>query len=125
MLHRLVLAATGLMMMFTIFGGIMFIGSFGEIHADTAVGNGILTAILLTVTVSMLIIGLRMRSAFNSRLLVTIDEMFTAGTAIEASEFALRANVSLDSAREFLDRQATLHGWDRVESSGYNARYMR
>lgn len=112
-------------MMFTIFGGIMFIGSFGEIHAETAVGNGILTVILLVVTVTMLIVGMRMRSAFNTRLQVTIQEMFSTSAAIEASDFATRTHISLDSAREFLDKQAALHGWDRVESAGYNARYTR
>lgn len=125
MLHRLVLAATGLMMMFTIFGGIMFIGSFGEIHAETAIGNGILTVILLVVTVTMLIVGMRMRSAFNSRLQATLQEMFAVDAAIEASDFATRMHISLDSAREFLDKQAALQGWDRVESAGYNARYTR
>lgn len=125
MLHRLVLAATGLMMMFTVFGGVMFIGSFGEIHAETAIGNGILTTILLVVTVTMLIVGMRMRSAFNTRLHTTIQEMFSTSAAIEASDFATRTHISLDSAREFLDKQAALHGWDRVESAGYNARYTR
>lgn len=110
-------------MMFTIFGGIMFIGSFGEIHAETAVGNGILTAILLIVTIAMLVVGMRMRSAFNARLLRAIDEMFSAGTTIEASDFASNVHISLDSAREFLDEQAMLRGWSRVESAGYNARY--
>jgi len=113
------------MMMFTIFGGVMFIGSFGEIHAETAIGNGILTAILLAVTLTMLIVGMRMRSAFNARLRRVLEDMFNEGTAIEASDFAARTQTSLDSAREFLDKQAAEQGWDRVESAGYNARYMR
>lgn len=125
MLHRLVLAVTGIMMMFTVFGGIMFIGSFGEVHADTALGNGILTAILLVLTLIMLVVGLRMRKRANQRLLQVVDEIFAAQNGLDASHFAERAGISLDSAREFLDKQAHLHAWHRVESSGYNAHYTR
>lgn len=124
MIYRLVLIASGLLMMFFIFGLVMFIGSLsGDTISDSAMGNAILTGVFLFLTLVVLRIGLGMRKSMHRKFESAIADMSATNGHIDAVNFADTVGITLDSARDVLDAMARKRHWRREELTGYNARY--
>jgi hypothetical protein len=125
MMHRLVLMLSAILMMFAIFGLVMWIGALEGDNEKAAFGNMVLCfvmTILMTITLG---IGMRMRKTMNGRAENVIDELFTKEGFVDATVFADRMGVSLDDARDMLDSRARDRQWLRTEYAHYNARYVQ
>lgn len=123
MTHRLVLMLSAFLMMFAIFGLVMWIGANAGDNDEAAFGNMILC---LTMTASCLVAlfaGLRMRSRASIRIESAISHLFGSVGFVEATAFATELKISLDDARDVLDARSRIHSWRRVELEKYNARY--
>ena len=124
-MHRLVLMLSAILMMFAIFGLVMWIGALEGDNEKAAFGNMVLCfvmTILMTITLG---IGMRMRKTMNGRAENVIDELFTKEGFVDATVFADRMGVSLDDARDMLDSRARDRQWLRTEYAHYNARYVQ
>lgn len=122
MTHRILLMVSGLFMMFAIYGYIMMIGSLVD-ESDAWFGNMVLGSICATIMLSVFLTGMIMRKSARQRIEAEIDKQFRENGFLEATTFATNAGVSLDDARDQLDRRMVERGWSRVELEQYNAVY--
>ncbi len=125
MMHRLVLMLSAILMMFAIFGLVMWIGALEGDNEKAAYGNMMLCFVMSVLMVVTLVIGMRMRSAMNKRAEAALTELFAEHGHVQASVFAERLGVSLDDARDMLDKRARDRMWLRTEYSHYDARYVQ
>ncbi len=109
-------------MMFAIYGYIMMIGSLVD-ESDAWFGNMVLGSICATIMLSVFLTGMIMRKSARQRIEAEIDKQFRENGFLEATTFATNAGVSLDDARDQLDRRMVERGWSRVELEQYNAVY--
>ncbi|MCX6140767.1 MAG: hypothetical protein NTX15_08070 [Candidatus Kapabacteria bacterium] len=123
MTHRLVLMLSAFLMMFAIFGLVMWIGANAGDNDDAAFGNMILCLLMTASSITALVIGLRMRTGATSRIEGAIAMLTGSIGYIEATTFAAEMKISLDDARDVLDKRSRIHNWRRVELEQYNARY--
>jgi hypothetical protein len=124
MMHRLILMLSGLLMMFAIFGLVMWIGAEVGENDDAASGNMILFLIMTTLTLAALQTGLWMRSRMNSRMDAVITSLVDKVGHVDATTFASEMKISMDDARDVLDKRARKRNWERAELEHYNARYF-
>lgn len=111
-------------MMFAIFGLVMWIGAEVGENDDAATGNMILCLIMTTLTLAALKTGLWMRSRMNSRMDEVINSLVAREGHIDAKSFAAEMEISMDDARDVLDKRARKRNWKRAELEQYNARYF-
>lgn len=123
--HRLVLMLSAILMMFAIFGLVMWIGALEGDNDKAAFGNMILCFVMTFLMLITLGIGMRMRKTMNGRAEDVIAELFTHEGHVDATVFADRMGVSLDDARDMLDSRARDRQWLRTEYEHYNARYVQ
>ncbi|MBL0321757.1 MAG: hypothetical protein IPP80_05160 [Ignavibacteria bacterium] len=124
MMHRLILMLSGLLMMFAIFGLVMWIGAEVGENDEAATGNMILCLIMTTLTLAALKTGLWMRSRMNKRMEEVITSLVAREGHIDAKSFATEMKISMDDARDVLDKRARKRNWKRAELEQYNARYF-
>ncbi|MBK6759669.1 MAG: hypothetical protein IPG73_03015 [Ignavibacteria bacterium] len=124
MMHRLILMLSGLLMMFAIFGLVMWIGAEVGENDEAATGNMILCLIMTTLTLAALKTGLWMRSRMNKRMEEVITSLVAREGHIDATSFAAEMKISMDDARDVLDKRARKRNWKRAELEHYNARYF-
>ena len=106
MTHRLVLMLSAILMMFAIFGLVMWIGAIEGENEKAAYGN-------------------MMRASMNLRIENLLTEMFQREGSVQATSFAERMGISLDDARDVLDKRSRDRGWLRTEYAQYDARYVQ
>lgn len=111
--------------MFAIFGLVMWIGALEGDNEKAAFGNMMLCFVMSLFMVVSLVIGMRMRTAMNARVESTLTEMFAKDGHVQATVFAERLGVSLDDARDILDKRARDRRWLRTEYAHYDARYVQ
>lgn len=125
MMHRLVLMLSAILMMFAIFGLVMWIGALEGDNENAAFGNMILCGVMSVLMLITLVIGMRMRTAMNTRAESLLAELFARDGHVDAGVFAERMGVSLDDARDMLDKRARDRQWQRTEYAHYDARYSQ
>lgn len=122
--YRVILMGSGLLMMFAVYGLVMMIGAMvGE--DDAATGNAIMALIFTTFSVTALRVGLSQRRKAHVRIDSVINDEFDTHGYVDALRFSKGAGVSLDDARDILDKKYVQHGWKRTELASYNAEYRR
>ncbi len=109
-------------MMFAVYGWVMTIGAL--VDESTAWKGNITIGISFTVLMFIsLAIGLSKQRVMRKRFEAEIHQQFAEQGYLEAALFAERVSISLDDARDQLDRRMAERGWRREEGSGYNAVY--
>ncbi len=122
--YRIILIGSGLLMMFAVYGAVMLMGAYvGD--TDAMSGNAIMTLIFTVLTLTALRIGLSQRKRAHQIFERVITEEFDSHGYLDAVRFSQGAGISLDDARDILDKWAPERKWSRVELSGYNAEYRR
>lgn len=102
----------------------MTVGSLVD-ESDAWIGNLILGGFCVTVMLSTFIAGMMLRKKVRVKIEAEIENLFTTHGELEATIFAKNAGVSLDDARDQLDRRMKERGWHRTELPQYNAIYKR
>ncbi len=125
MTHRLVLMLSAILMMFAIFGLVMWIGAIEGENEKAAYGNMMLCFVMSALMIITLIVGIRMRASMNLRIENLLTEMFQREGSVQATSFAERMGISLDDARDVLDKRSRDRGWLRTEYAQYDARYVQ
>lgn len=125
MTHRLVLMLSAILMMFAIFGLVMWIGAIEGENEKAAFGNMMLCFVMSVLMTITLIVGMRMRASMNLRIENLLTEMFQREGSVQATSFAERMGISLDDARDVLDKRSRDRGWLRTEYAQYDARYVQ
>jgi hypothetical protein len=125
MTHRLVLMLSAILMMFAIFGLVMWIGAIEGENEKAAYGNMMLCFVMSVLMIITLIVGMRMRASMNLRIENLLTEMFQREGSVQATSFAERMGISLDDARDVLDKRSRDRGWLRTEYAQYDARYVQ
>lgn len=125
MTHRLVLMLSAILMMFAIFGLVMWIGAIEGENEKAAYGNMMLCFVMSALMIITLIVGIRMRASMNLRIENLLTEMFQREGSVQATSFAERMGISLDNARDVLDKRSRDRGWLRTEYAQYDARYVQ
>ncbi len=125
MTHRLVLMLSAILMMFAIFGLVMWIGAIEGENEKAAYGNMMLCFVMSVLMIITLIVGIRMRASMNLRIENLLTEMFQREGSVQATSFAERMGISLDDARDVLDKRSRDRGWLRTEYAQYDARYVQ
>ena len=125
MTHRLVLMLSAILMMFAIFGLVMWIGAIEGENEKAAYGNMMLCFLMSALMIITLIVGIRMRASMNLRIENLLTEMFQRDGSVQATSFAERMGISLDDARDVLDKRSRDRGWLRTEYAQYDARYVQ
>ena len=125
MTHRLVLMLSAILMMFAIFGLVMWIGAIEGENEKAAFGNMMLCFVMSVLMTITLIVGMRMRASMNLRIENLVTEMFQREGFVQATSFAERMGISLDDARDVLDKRSRDRGWLRTEFAQYDARYVQ
>ena len=115
---------SGLLMMFAIVGYVLWIGADVGENEDAARGNMIMSLIMTVATLTALRVGLSMRKKMNERIEAAITGQFGTRGFVEATTLAAEVKISLDDARDVLDKRCTTRGWKRTELEEYNARYF-
>lgn len=115
---------SALLMMFAIFGLLMWIGAVSGDNDDAAFGNMVLCLTMTTLMLSALAIGLRMRSRMQTKMELVIKNLTSTFGHIDATLFAKEINITLDDARDVLDKRAQKFKWRRTELEHYDARYF-
>jgi len=123
MVHRLILMFSALLMMFAIFGAVLWIGAVSGANDQAAFGNMILFFVMLVLTLIALGTGLSMRSRSNAKIDALIDTTLKSIGLVDAASFATQMNISLDDARDVLDKRIQRRRWQRTELEHYNAQY--
>lgn len=111
-------------MMFAIFGLVMWIGAEVGENESAATGNMALFLIMTALTITALLTGLWMRSRLNSSMDEVITSLVEKDGHFDAISFASEMKISMDDARDVLDKRAQKRNWKRVELEHYNARYF-
>ena len=124
-MHRLVLMLSAILMMFAIFGLVMWIGAIEGENEKAAYGNMMLCFVMSALMIITLIVGIRMRASMNLRIENLLTEMFQREGSVQATSFAERMGISLDDARDVLDKRSRDRGWLRTEYAQYDARYVQ
>ena len=114
---------SGLLMMFAIFGLLMWIGAVSGDNDEAAFGNMILCLTMTTLMLSALALGLRMRSKMQAKMNLVIKNLTSTFGHVDATMFAKEIHISLDDARDVLDKRAHRFKWRRTELEHYDARY--
>ena len=115
---------SALLMMFAIFGLLMWIGAVSGDNDDAAFGNMVLCLTMTTLMLSALGIGLRMRSRMQTKMEQVIQNLTSTFGHVDATLFAKEINITLDDARDVLDKRAQKFKWRRTELEHYDARYF-
>ena len=120
--YRIILMGSGLLMMFAVYAFVMMIGALVG-NNDSATGNGIMALTFTLLTLTAFRVGMSRRKQAQK----LFDDVITAEMdehgAVDAQRFATACGVSLDDARDILDRRLYSKGWDCIELEGYNAIY--
>jgi len=120
--YRILLMMSGLMMNFAVFGLIMTIGAVvGD--SDQWWGNLAIGLFFTAISATFLRIGMRRRKQAHAVFDAAINEELTTHGYVEAQRFANIAKVTLDDARDILDKKIQRYNWKRTELPGYNAEY--
>lgn len=110
-------------MMFAVYGYIMMIGAMvGE--NDAVFGNAMMGSVFAVLMLVVFKLAMQRRKKAHILFNSTISNMLTADGFIEATNFATTTGVSVDDARDILDKQMVEHHWSREEKSQYNALYF-
>lgn len=123
--YRIILMASGLLGMFAVYGGIMWIGAVVGESEDAITGNAIMTGIFTTLMITAIRVGLSQRAKARKRFEAVVEQEFADHGFVDAIRFSQGAGISLDDARDWLDKRYIANGWTRIEKSGYNAEYRR
>ena len=120
--YRIILMGAGLLMMFAVYGAVMMIGAIvGE--NDAVYGNGAMALAFTILSGAALAVGMNKRGKAQMLVNQVIDAEMSSHGYVDALRFSQGAGVSLDDARDILNRKATEQGWSCVELDGYNAEY--
>ena len=112
----------GLLMMFAVYGMVMMIGAIvGE--NDAVFGNALMTLVFTALTVAAFSIGMAQRKRAHQLFSTVIENELSTHGYVDAIRFSKGAGVTLDDARDILDRMARHRGWHRTELTEYNAEY--
>lgn len=111
-------------MMFAVFGFVFALGAFVGDNDDIAMGNLWLGIIMITASAVVLIAGLRLKQQADTRMNAIIEQLFRDYGFIEATSFADAVGISIDDARDVLDKRARMLNWSRLELEHYNAKYF-
>lgn len=123
MTHRLILMLSAIFLMFAVFGFIFALGADIGDNDDIASGNLSLGLIMIGASIITLLVGMRMQRRFDARVDATISELGHPTGSFEAFDFANALAISVDDARDVLEKKARTAGWVCEELEQYNARY--
>lgn len=123
MSHRLVLMLSAIFMMFAVFGFVFAMGAFIGDNDDIGIGNLWLGFTMITTSAIVLVIGMRLKKQADARIETVITGLLAEYSYIEATRFAERLGITVDDARDVLDKRARTHNWRRLELEQYNAKY--
>ncbi|MBU3742701.1 MAG: hypothetical protein FGM24_10515 [Candidatus Kapabacteria bacterium] len=123
MTYRILLAMSGILMMFAVFSIVMLIGAYKDPLLANVQGIWIMTGICTALTLTVLGIGIAQRKTMHTRFEAEVVRQTKELGHIDAVTFASTLGISLDSAREVLDTMARHRGWQRTEHAQYNAVY--
>ena len=124
MSHRLVLMLSAIFMMFAVFGFVFAYGAFVGENDDIGWGNLWLGVTMITTSAIVLVVGLRIKTREDARVDNVIADLLAKNACIEAIRFAEHLSISLDDARDVLDKRARANNWSRLELEQYNAKYF-
>lgn len=114
---------SGLLMMFSVYGYIMMVGAIvGE--NDAVFGNAVMGTVCAVLTLVVFQIAMRQRKKAHMLFNSTIQRMLGADGFVEAVGFATATGVSVDDARDILDKLMIERHWRREEMPQYNAMYF-
>jgi len=120
--YRVILMGSGLLLMFAVYGAVMMIGAMVG-RNDAVTGNAIMAMIFTVLTLTAFRVGMAKRKKAQQLYANVIEAELDEHGAVDAQRFATACGVSLDDARDILDRRLYSKGWDCVELDGYNALY--
>lgn len=123
MTHRLILMLSGLIMMFAIFGLVMWVGAVSGNNESSAFGNMMLGLLMSALCLIVFRIGMRKRKVANTRIEEVLKLLISNNGLIVASTFAKNMEITLDDARDILDKKARRNRWRRLELEHYDAQY--
>jgi len=109
-------------MMFAVYGFVMMIGAMVG-NNDAVSGNTIISLIFTVLTLVMFRLGMSQRKKAHALFQSVIDREWADHGYIDALRFSQGAGVSLDDARDILNRRASSNRWTITELDGYNAEY--
>lgn len=110
-------------MMFAVFGFVFAYGAWMGDNDDIAVGNLWLGITMITTSAIILFWGLHLKKLADARIDAAILDLLAKHECIEATEFALSLGITVDDARDVLDKRARANNWRRLELEQYNAKY--
>jgi hypothetical protein len=110
--------------MFAVIGFVMWIGADIGDNEEAARGNMILAMIMTVAALTALRVGMSMRAKMNARIETAISGQLSTRGYVEASTLAAELKLSMDDARDVLDKRRVDRGWSRTELEQYNARYF-
>ena len=120
--YRVILMGSGLLLMFAVYGFVMMIGAMVG-RNDAVTGNAIMAMIFTVLTLTAFRVGMAKRKKAHQLYANVIEAELDEHGAVDAQRFAAACGVTLDDARDILDRRLYSKGWDCVELDGYNAVY--
>lgn len=123
MTHRLVLMLSAIFLMFAVFGFIFALGADIGDNDEIAAGNLALGLLMISASLITLLVGMRMQRRFDARVDATINLLGQATGSFEAADFAHALTISVDDARDVLEKKSQRAGWTCEELDQYNARY--
>ena len=120
--YRILLMGSGLLMMFAVYGLVMTIGALVGSN-DAVTGNAIMAMTFTVLTLIVFRVGMAKRKKAQQLFDNVIAAEVDVYGAVDAQRFAAACGVSVDDARDILDRRLYSKGWNCVELEGYNAVY--
>ena len=109
-------------MMFAVYGLMMMIGALVG-STDAWIGNMGIGLAFTVFSALLLAAGMRKRKKAHVMYERVIESEFRDHGYVEAQRFSQAAQVSMDEARDLLDKHMRIHHWIRTELPGYNAEY--
>ncbi|MBI2794607.1 MAG: phage holin family protein [Ignavibacteria bacterium] len=122
--YRIFLMLAGLMMMFAVFSSLIMVGALVG-NSDAWKGNFGLASVFTSVGIVLCYVGIKKRRRAYMMFEEEIAHQLSDSGFIEALKFSNAAQVSLDEARDILDKFMKKRFWQRKELSGYNAEYRQ
>lgn len=111
-------------MMFAVYGFVMMIGAMVG-NNDAVTGNTIISMIFTVLTIVVFRLGMSQRKKAHALFQSVIDRELAEHGYIDAVRFAQGAGITLDDARDVLNRRAAANRWLITEREGYNAEYRK
>lgn len=122
--YRVFLMLAGLMMMFAVFSSLIMVGALVG-NSEAWKGNFGLASVFTSAGILLVYVGMKKRRHAYLIYEEEIAHQLREFGFIEALKFSHTTQVSLDEARDLLDKYMKKHHWQRKELTEYNAEYRQ